>query len=193
MTLLPKDTVTVNKHNTAVCVRSEPLSTGDLSPLFPDYVAVQDDAADDTKKLLLDQKQRMLRSYLLMAASIAGLALGGALTYMFVDQHFVVADYFPFLIFSALAVVVLPLCFTSGEVSAEGLEINDTVYCNLTAEDRDVLFRAHAVGTDVYQEAVRILTERYTADEALRREERQQKVHTTALSVFNNTPTNARK
>lgn len=183
MTLMSKDTVTTNKHNTAICVRAESDSTGDLSALFPEYFAVRGDARNDAEALLLEQRQHMRRSYLRKLAVTSGLALC-LMIFLAANHQYLVGEFLVLAAFAAVTAVIFPLCITSGSIAAEDLRINDTVYRNLTADDRDALFQAQAESPDVLKAAVKILSERYSADESRRRIEKQQQDQARAATIL---------
>lgn len=184
MALTPKDTVTANKPNTAVCVQAQPDTTGDMGQLDPEYVAVRGDAAGLAEALLREQQAGISRRCFNKLAVIVGITLAVMVIAMVITQNFMIADYSVLLMFGLLVATVLPPFLTSGGVSAEGVEINHTVYCHLTPEDRDALFQAQEESPDVLQAAVKLLTERYSADESRRRVEKQQRDQARATAIL---------
>lgn len=176
MALLRKDSATANKHNTAVCVEDE---SSDLRSFgdFPDYVAVPGDALDHTAALLLKQKQSISKKIVIKTAALLG--IGMILILRFMPP----ADHLPAAAILALLTTTV-LISTTGSIDPEGVEINDVVFNNLTDKDRDVLFRAHAEGPEVYRQTLDIITERYAAEERRLSREKDHGAHEMALALL---------
>lgn len=176
MALLRKDTVTANKSNTAICVQDE--SSDPWS--FPDYLAVPGDALSHSSALLRQQKQSISKKIIIKTAAMLGIGL------VLILRLLPPADYLPAAAILALLITMV-LIGTIGEIDAEGVEINDVVFQNLTDKDRDILFQAHSEGPEVYQHTLGLITERYAAEEHRLSREQNQGALKKALALFSDT------
>lgn len=166
MPYIARDSAAANEQRTAVRITKPAVSSADRTLSFqPAYTAVQGDAGTVASMLLLKQRKAMQARY-----------LGIALLIMVAGAVLILIYFGPVwdgLIPIAVIAAVMPLYFVSGSIRAEGIRINETVYRNLTPEDRDALFLAR----DKYlaDAVLRLLTERYTAAEEQQRNEEEQR------------------
>lgn len=185
MPCLLRDSATVNEQRTAIRIKRPDFDGIKRVLSFKrEYMAVQGDAGTVASMLLLKQKKAMWIMYL----GIALLIMTAGMIIILLNSGSVWKGLIPIAVIAA----VTPLYFTSGSIRAEGIEINETVYRNLTPEDRDALFLAR--DKHLANAALALLTERYTeaeerhAEEAKKhREEEIRRNREKALELLNRT------
>lgn len=169
MPYMLKDSAAANEQRTAIRIEKHTVSGVDRDITFrPTYMAVRGDAGTIASMLLLKQKKAMWNMY-----------LGIALLIMIAGAIIILICFGPGRVWKGLTLIaaiaaVTPLYFTSGSIRAEGIKINETVYRNLTPEDRDSLFLAR--DKHLANAALTLLTERYTETEELHANEARKRV-----------------
>lgn len=195
MAFLPQDRVEANDTRTALCVTAIPDGVGDFSAMFPEYVAVSGDAQEKAALLAYQQATTLRRKYLMRAGIVLAILVFILVLFMIQNNDFTLSHYItPWLYFIFVITVMAPSLFTAGNISPDGIIINQVVYRNLTPADRDSLFQAYTESADIYEAALAILTQRYLQQEKDRAEmilcennKRDALATTKATIILNNT------
>ncbi|KIA72722.1 hypothetical protein ANMWB30_24900 [Arthrobacter sp. MWB30] len=181
MSILPQDVVSTNGTNTALRIRSVAKearhSTGIRNGTR--YVLVLGDAGQTARMLLAAQKAAMIRQYNCRLALLLAPISGALLLIMTLNHEFVISGFFGKLSWLGIAMAcVVPAFSTVGSIAIDSPLITAVIYQHLTSRDRDALFTANAAGPQIYQAALTLLEEKYSAEAAVRRIEHRQRTAT---------------